>query len=133
MKIKKPNRGKYSVVTLVKCHICNKEVKARGLAGHLSLVHKIRRVIETTHTNEVHVNTSESIPGIPQAPKVVEKQVTERISKYVSSLQQCEICGRKEPIWDEIDECRNIEDYSFKIGCARGGYHKGGRIPPKHK
>jgi hypothetical protein len=83
MKIKKPNRGKYSVVTVVKCPICSKEVKARGLAGHLSIVHNIKRVIKTTHTNEIQINTSEPMPGMTEAPKVVERRVTERVSNYV--------------------------------------------------
>lgn len=70
---KKQTRSVYKVTTYKKCRVCGKEVKARGLPGHLSKAHGVKEVIIVTHLSEPQVIASE------------EKQVIERVSRYVPS------------------------------------------------
>lgn len=78
------NRPKYKTVTTKKCPICGKEFKSRGLAGHLAHAHNVKEVVrEVLKSSERVVNTSVPMPGMPEAPRVVDKQVTERVSMYV--------------------------------------------------
>ena len=60
-----------------KCHICGKEVNARGLAGHLRLMHKTKTITQVIKQDitQVKANNGGIITQVTTISQVIDKKL----------------------------------------------------------